>query len=226
MIPLEDDVCSRSFPAVTWFLVAVNVGIFVYELQLGPRLDGFFEQYGLIPARLFAAGSPRDLAPVLTSMFLHGGFLHVIGNMLYLHVFGDNVEDRLGHFRYLGFYLAAGFVAALTHAFLAPSSNVPMVGASGAIAGVIGAYFVNFPRARVVTAVPVFFFVHFVRVPAVLLLLLWFLLQLGSGAAVLEAGDAQAGVAWWAHIGGFVFGAALGLPLRRSRGRRRRWFPA
>ena len=220
MIPLQDDVRTRTFPVVPWLLLAANVVVFFYELRLGPGLDGFFAEWGLIPARLVAAENPAALVPLFTSIFLHGGLLHVAGNMLYLHIFGDNVEDRIGHLRFLGFYLAAGGVASLTHAFLSPGSTVPMVGASGAIAGVMGAYFVNFPRARVMTAVPIFFFIHFVRVPAVLLLLLWFLLQLVSGSAALEGGNAEAGVAWWAHVGGFVFGVLLGLPLRNSRRRR------
>ncbi|MGH7858068.1 MAG: rhomboid family intramembrane serine protease, partial [Candidatus Binatia bacterium] len=157
---------------------------------------------------------------VLTSMFLHGGLLHLGGNMLYLHIFGDNVEDRMGHGRFLGFYVFCGVVAALAQTFLFPVSRLPMVGASGAIAGVTGAYFVNFPHARVLTLVPIFFYVQMFYVPAIVFLLLWFVMQLAYGAASIGAEGAEVGgVAWWAHVGGFAAGIFLGRILVRRRRR-------
>ena len=219
MIPLRDDAPSRSWPFVTWALVAANVAVFAHEVRLGPAVEALFGELGLVPARFHAEADPVARAlPVLTSMFLHGGLLHLAGNMLYLHIFGDNVEDRLGHLRFLLFYLVCGAVAGLSQVVLFPASETPMVGASGAIAGVTGAYFVSFPRARVLTAVPVFFYVEIVRVPAVFFLLLWFLIQLAYGALSIGVVEGAAGgVAWWAHVGGFAAGMLLVRPLRRRR---------
>jgi membrane associated rhomboid family serine protease len=201
-------------PVVNYAIIAANVVVFLYEASLGNRADAFIVHWGLVPRHF-------GLANLLTSMFLHGGWLHLLGNMLYLYIFGDNVEDRLGHVRYLLFYLLCGFAAGGAQALSSPGSNLPMVGASGAIAGVSGAYFLFFPSARVVTLVPIFFFLQVMEVPAVFFLLIWFLWQLMSGVASLGSA-AGGGVAFWAHIGGFVAGMVLG-PTLRERNPQPRW---
>jgi membrane associated rhomboid family serine protease len=192
--------------------------VFLYTVSLGRAAEAFIFQYGLIP-RDFTVGA------LLTSMFLHGGWFHLIGNMLYLHIFGDNVEDRLGRGRYLLFYLLCGMVAGITQSVTNPGSALPMVGASGAIAGVSGAYLLFFPTARVVTLVPIFLFVQIIEIPAVFFLVVWFLWQLLSGVATLGDRAGMGGVAFWAHVGGFVAGMILG-PVLKQRGRRQlveRW---
>ena len=192
-------------------LIALNAALFVYELLLGSSLREFMLQWGFVPERLTLAlrfGDEPVVSAVLTlftSMFLHGGWLHLIGNMWYLWIFGDNVEDRLGHGRYVLFYLGGGLVATLAQYAAAPTSPVPTVGASGAIAAVLGAYAVTYPRARVVTIIPLFLFWPIVVLPALVVLGLWFVFQFFSGALAL-AWSAPGGVAWWAHIGGFLFG--------------------
>jgi membrane associated rhomboid family serine protease len=230
VIPLRDTVRAQSWPLVTYALIWVNVWMFLYELALGPELEPFVGTWGFVPARYFVLAElePDNWAarylPLLTSMFLHGGWAHLIGNMIYLWIFGDNVEDRLGHFRYLAFYLLTGLGAGLAHAYLHPDSIIPTVGASGAISGVLGGYLVLLPHARVITLVPLFFFFFdIVELPAVLYLGFWFLMQFASGAlAMVVAGDA-AGVAWWAHVGGFVAGMALAHVIRRRRSYPRVW---
>ncbi|MGH7818533.1 MAG: rhomboid family intramembrane serine protease [Candidatus Binatia bacterium] len=219
MIPIRDNVPSATFPFVTWTLIAVNVAVFGYEAQLGGAVERFFDEFGLVPVRFHSSDDAlARWLPVFTSMFLHGGLAHLVGNMLYLHIFGDNVEDRMGHGRFLGFYVFCGLVAALAQTLLFPTSRLPMVGASGAIAGVTGAYFVNFPTARVLTVVPIFFYVQVFYVPAIVFLLLWFVMQLAYGAAAIGVEGADAGgVAWWAHVGGFVAGMILGRLLVRRR---------
>jgi membrane associated rhomboid family serine protease len=210
VIPLRDTNPSRTTPVVNWALILVNVAVFLHETTLGGRLEAFIYTWGLVP-RDFEASR------LFTSQFLHASWMHLLGNMLFLHIFGDNVEDRLGHARYLGFYLVCGAAAGATQAVTHPAATVPMVGASGAIAGVSGAYFLFFPRARILTLVPVVFFIQLVEVPAVLFLLVWFLWQFLSGMATF-GGDPQAGgVAFWAHVGGFVAGAILGPTIRRRR---------
>jgi membrane associated rhomboid family serine protease len=194
-------------------LIALNILIFFKEITLTePELNRFFYVFGVIPARVeaqLAAGAPLlPLAlPFITAMFLHGNWFHIIGNMLYLWVFGDNVEDRLGHIPYLIFYLLVGTIGSIAHIIANPGSQVPIIGASGAIAGVLGAYFLTFPHARILTLVPLFFFITIIEVPALFFLLFWFLIQLlnGIGTAGLNANP----VAWWAHIGGFLAGAVL-----------------
>ena len=208
MIPLRDTIPSTRVPVVNYLIIAVNVVVFLYELSLGGNIEGFVRTHGLVP-RHFA------FVDLLTSMFLHGGFLHLIGNMLYLYIFGDNVEDRLGHARYLAFYLLCGMAAGAAQALSNPTSNIAMIGASGAIAGVSGAYFLFFPTARVVTLVPIFIFLQVIEVPAVFFLLLWFLLQLWSGIA--DLGAHTGGVAFFAHVGGFIAGMILGPVLRERR---------
>jgi len=201
---------------VTIGLIVANVLIYLHELALGPLLPRFVHAYGLVPARLVEwtalGGDPLDPArflPLFTSMFWHGGFLHLAGNMLYLWIFGDNVEDRLGHLRFLLFYVAAGAAAGLTHVALSPASTLPTVGASGAIAGVLGAYLVTFPRARVLTLIPIIIIPWFVEIPAFVYLVLWFVMQLLEGVGSLGAPVENGGVAVWAHIGGFVAGVVL-----------------
>lgn len=209
MFPLRDTIRSRTFPLVTYSLIALNVFVFLLEASLPPRgFERFLTVFGLVPARL-AGGHPLAWVTVLTSMFLHGSWFHLISNMWTLFIFGDNVEDRMGHLRYLAFYLLSGVAAALTHAFFFPDSRLPTVGASGAIAGVLGAYFVLFPNSRVITFVPWFFLPWFVEIPAVIYLGFWFISQVSSGLLSLGQLSAFSGIAWWAHIGGFVFGMLL-----------------
>ena len=230
MIPLGDSIRLRSWPIVTYALIGINVWMFLYELSLGLELDPFIRAWGFVPADYFAHASvdgggwvDRQL-PLVTSMFLHGGWTHLLGNMVYLGIFGDNVEDRLGHLRYLLFYLSAGIGAGLAHAHVHPESVVPTVGASGAISGVLGGFFVLFPHARVLTVVPlVFVFFHVVEMPAVLYLGFWFMMQFLSGALALAVAGEVGGVAWWAHVGGFVAGMALVPLVRRRRSYPRVW---
>jgi membrane associated rhomboid family serine protease len=220
VIPLRDTIPSETVPFVNLTLIAANAACFFYELSLGSHLPRFIETFGLVPAHVHLLG-PVVGVTLVTSMFLHSGWLHLIGNMLFLYIFGDNVEDRLGHVRYLVFYLLSGAVAGLAQLYAAQDSSLPMIGASGAIAGVSGAYFLFFPTARVITLVPIFFFVQIIEIPAVIFLLLWFFMQLFYGlATVAVQGGAVGGVAWWAHIGGFVFGLIAG-PVLAPRNRRR-----
>jgi rhomboid family protein len=228
MIPLRDINPSQRRPIVNVALLVANVLLFLYELMLGDHLQGFLLSAAFVPARAFApaaagGGVGYGVASALLSMFLHGGWLHVGGNMLFLWIFGDNVEDRLGHFRYLVFYLLCGYAAALSQALADPTSTVPAIGASGAIAGVLGAYVVLYPRARIVTLIFLGFFIDFIQVPAFVYLPLWFLMQFFSGLASLGARTAgQGGVAWFAHVGGFIAGPVLLYLLGGGRWRRRR----
>ena len=215
MIPLHDDNRHQMFPWVTVALIIANVAVFLYELTLGPRLPVFFNQYGMVPAtvsRQLAAGQYQTVAlNFITAGFIHGGWLHLGGNMLYLWVFGDNVEDRMGHGRYLFFYLICGAIALTTHLLLTPLQQTATIGASGAIAGVLGAYLVLFPRARVSTLIPLIIFFPVVELPAAVLLGFWFIAQLANGLSATAAS-----IAWWAHIGGFIGGVLLvGLFRRR-----------
>ncbi len=226
MFPIRDSVPSRRTPVVTWTIILANVFVFVFfELPLAPReLRAAFYTWGLVPARYFDPDwierlrDPPGYLPFFTSMFLHGGWLHLIGNMWILAIFGDNVEDRMGKARYLAFYVVSGLFAGALHAWTSPASPIPTVGASGAIAGVMGAYFMLFPRARVVAVVPIFFYPFFFTLPAVTYLLFWFLMQLWSGALALAGPAHVGGVAWWAHVGGFAAGALFyGFFLERPR---------
>ena len=204
-------------------LIVACAATFLFELSLGPYLERFIRVYGFVPARFFGflaarGGTALALKSVLFSMFLHGGWLHLIGNMWFLWIFGDNVEDVLGHMPYLLFYLACGGVAAVGQAMMAPSSTMPMVGASGAIAGVLGAYLVWFPWSRVRTLVVLVVFFTVIDIPAPVFLMLWFVVQFFSGTLALAfAGPAAGGVAWFAHVGGFLAGALVALMMRRSR---------
>ena len=208
MIPLRDDIPSSTFPIVNYILIAINVIVFGFELSLGQSLNEYIFNHAVIPAQAVSAGfTVEQFAKMTATMFFHGGWLHLLGNMLYLWIFGDNVEDSMGHFKYLVFYLLTGYLATFAHIFFFPHSNIPLVGASGAIAGVLGAYLVLFPRARVLTLVFVFVFIQIIYLPAILFLGLWFVLQLVSGA--VSFGQVGQGVACWAHVGGFVAGIAL-----------------
>jgi membrane associated rhomboid family serine protease len=221
MFPVGDDNVRGSHrPWVTWALIAINVVVFFYELSLG--LDGlqqFVNDYGTVPTQIVQG---RRLYTLVTSMFLHGGWLHIISNMWFLWVFGDNVEDRLGHVRFLLFYLVCGVAAAATLVLITPAATVPTIGASGAIAGVLGAYFIFFPTAQVIVLLPIFIIPLFFPVPAVLFIGFWFVMQFFTGTLSL-ASSAQAvgGVAWWAHVGGFLTGAALCRVFAARRPRRR-----
>ncbi|MBZ5728459.1 MAG: rhomboid family intramembrane serine protease [Acidobacteriia bacterium] len=218
MFPLRDTQPSNSRPVVTVLLIVVNILVFLFEFSLGDyERNAFIATYGLVPDRL-------HLASVFTHMFLHGGWLHVLGNMWFLWIFGDNVEDILGHGKYLAFYLLCGVAAAVTQIFFSFDSRVPMVGASGAIAGVMGAYLIKFPRARIVTLAFIFFFVTTFDIPAWVMLIYWFAIQLFSGVGSIGYSQAnQGGTAFFAHVGGFVAGIVLiSLMATRQRYSRRR----
>ena len=215
MIPFRDNIQSRTFPVVTVSLIVINSLVFFYELSLGQNLQSFFYDFGVVPTTVVQwPGSGQTLSsvtvPYFTSMFLHGGWFHLIGNMWYLWIFGDNVEDRLGHGRFALFYLLAGLGAGVVHTILNYYVAIPTVGASGAIAGVLGAYLILYPFARVLTLIPIFVFWQIIEIPAIIVLGIWFIMQFLSGAGSLARTDPSAGgVAWWAHIGGFVIGMLL-----------------
>ena len=208
MIPLYDTVRTRKFPFINLLLITVNVLAFLYELQLGPAaLERFIFTWGLVPADL-TSNLASAWMTIFTAMFLHGGWFHLLSNMWFLYIFGDNVEARLGGVRYLIFYLLSGVAAVFLQAYLLPASSVPMIGASGAIAGVLGAYLISFPRSRIASLVPILFIFTIIEIPAVIFLVLWFLSQLYSGWFAMQGASAS-GIAWWAHIGGFVFGVIM-----------------
>jgi len=205
MIPILDTVQSRNPAVVTWGIILLNALAFVYELALPPELrDDLVALLGMVPARL--RSEPDAWWTVLTCMFLHGGWMHFLGNMWMLYLFGDAVEDRLGSILYLIFYLLCGLAASLTHFLTHPLDSTPTIGASGAIAGVLGAYFLMFPTARIITLVPILFFPFLFEIPAVVFLGIWFVSQLFSGTLSLVNPQAYEGVAWWGHIGGFLAG--------------------
>lgn len=213
MLPIRDTVRSTSFPIVTWLIIAVNALVFFYEISLpSAQLNALIMSFGLVPGRLnlgdplLLIQNPIPLITFLTHMFMHGGWLHFLSNMWILFIFGDNVEDRMGSLRFLVFYLLCGFVGALAQAFVAPKSPLPAIGASGAIAGVLGAYWALFPKAKVVNLVPLFFMPLFIEIPAIFYLGFWFVSQIYFGLISQPNSGLTGGVAWWAHIGGFVFG--------------------
>ena len=234
MLPLKDDIPTRTVPVVTIGLIAANILVFLYQasLQLGDdpvaarAAQAFVFEFGLIPCRLTGACEvpadfPHPAATIFTSMFMHGGFFHIFGNMLYLWIFGYNVEDTLGHGRFLGFYLASGVAAALAQTLVGPSSTAPMIGASGAVSGVLGAYLFLFPYASVLTLIVFGFFIRIVRIPALFVLGFWIVVQFLNGLITFgtsRAGEGpEGGVAWFAHIGGFLAGVALLYALRPRR---------
>ena len=230
MIPIRDTIASKNYPVVNNTIIGINVVLFLFELSQGANLDRFVYIYGLVPARYsmpqissyFTTG--QQLLSFLSFMFLHGGFWHLLGNMWFLYIFGDNVEDRLGPFRYLVFYLLCGITSGLFHLLLNLHSNMPTIGASGAIAGVMGAYLILYPHSKILTLIPIFFIPYFLEIPAAFFLGFWFVLQFLNAAG--SHGNIG-GIAWWAHIGGFVFGIVflkifLALPETGVSGKMRR----
>lgn len=223
-IPLKDHIKRRSFSISTTALILANVCVFLYELSLGRGLNSLVFTFGIIPARytslpaLIGNGLNGFFVPIFASMFLHGGWLHLIGNMLFLFVFGRSLEDRFGHLKFLFIYFLSGFGAAITHIIMNAGSRIPTIGASGAIAGVLGAYFVCFPGAKITTVIPLFIIFWTVEIPALLILGYWFLIQFLMGFQMLEIESASSGgVAWWAHVGGFLIGIFLAFSLRARR---------
>jgi rhomboid family protein len=226
MIPLGDSEATRRLSPVNTTVIIVNIAIFALELQGSSAL--LVTRFALVPARIshlqwtWPGAAAAALATLVTSLFLHAGVLHVAGNMLYLFVFGPAVEGRLGHARFIGFYLAAGIIACLAMVAMAPQSPIPVIGASGAIAGVLGGYFVLYPGGHISTVLPASFMLRRVEVPAILYLLIWFALQLYLGISSGPGGPLLGGVAWWAHVGGFLFGVAAAPLVARKPARRRR----
>ncbi len=222
MIPLRDTNRSRHFPVMNWILIIANVLVFVFEIGLpNNQLNDFINTYALVPSRL--QSQPVTYAvTIFTSMFMHAGWFHILSNMWVLFIFGDNIEDRMGPIPYLVFYLLGGTAAALLQTYVGAGSNVPVLGASGAIAGVLGAYMILFPSARVVSLVFIVFFITIIEIPAIIFIGFWFITQLFSGLAAVGAAE---GVAWWAHVGGFLVGLALApLFARRSTPRQAEFF--
>ena len=223
MFPIRDTVRSRSFPFVNWMIIIVNVLVFFFESNLpSGAMDRFVQTWALVPARV-QPGNPLTWYPFFTHIWLHGSLFHLLSNMWMLFIFGDNVEDRLGSVRYLAFYALGGISAGVVQYFFTTHEAIPALGASGAIAAVMGAYLLFFPRSRVVTFVPVFLFGWFVEIPSVLFLGVWFLTQVFSGLAALGMPAGLGGVAWWAHIGGFLFGLLLAKPFCIGRCARRQY---
>ena len=227
MIPLNDNVRRQTFWISTFALIALNSAVFAYELSLGPAINQFIVTFGLVPARyttpqgaILFPGPAAFLVPVFTSMFIHGGWLHLLGNMLFLFVFGRSIEDRFGHSQFLLLYFVSGFGAAIVEVLFNMGSRIPTIGASGAIAGILGAYLVSFPTARITTLIPLLIFFWIIRIPAFLILVYWFVIQFIAGQQMLTIESAtKGGVAWWAHVGGFVLGMilALAMPKRQRR---------
>ena len=226
MFPLYDQNPTRIFPVVTITFIAANILAFLYQLSLGSNGSFLVASYGMVPYELthFRDIHPKIGLPiqvtVFTSMFLHGGFIHVGGNMLYLWIFGNNIEDALGHTRFIVFYLVCGILASLTQTFTEPDSRIPMIGASGAISGILGAYLILYPKAKVMTLIIFFFFIRLVPIPAVVVLGFWILLQVLNGT---QTAPGEGGVAYFAHIGGFVAGLILILILKKQ-GYKGKWF--
>src|SRR3989338_3287551 len=215
MIPIRDKNPSGTFPYITIGIIVINVLIFLYELSLDSGLGEFIMKYAVLPLKIKHYSQDPDLTftsisfPFVSSMFLHGGFIHLIGNMWYLLIFGDNIEDKLGHFKFFGFYILCGIIASSVHVLFNSQSDIPCIGASGAIAGVLGAYMVTFPYARIVTVIPLFVFLQVIELPAMVVLGFWFVIQFFNGATSITASTSGAGVAWWAHIGGFAAGIII-----------------
>ena len=214
MLPLRDSIPSKSIPVVSYCIIALNAMVFFVETSLSSSggLDAFMFRYGVVPAHFM--GNPfLNWNTLVTSQFLHGGFAHILGNMWFLYIFGDNIEDVLGHVRFLAFYIVSGVAAALAQIYFNPASQIPMIGASGAIAGILGAYFIFHPHSRVMTLVPLGFYSRIIEIPAFFFLGFWFLMQTFSGTSALYvakvSGHDAGGVAWWAHAGGFAFGTTI-----------------
>lgn len=232
MIPLHDSEAPRRLTLTNTLLILANLTVFAWQLRLTHESGSTLIEFAMVPAHITSFGAHLHvgayepggaaLVTLVTSLFLHAGWLHVVGNMLYLFIFGPAVEERMGHLRYLCFYLAAGIAAGLAMVAMGPESRVPVIGASGAIAGVLGAYFVLYPGGRILTLVPFFVIPQLVQIPAILYLLVWFAIQLYLGLVSGARGPLVGGVAWWAHVGGFFFGLALAPVLARASSGRRR----
>lgn len=218
MIPLRDDIPSRRRPYMNYILIGLNILVFIYELSLGKGVRFFIRDFGTVPYEITHYPGLLTYSTVITSMFLHGGFDHIIGNILYLWIFGDNVEDAFGHFGYVGFYFLSGIVGSAAHILTAMNSKVPTIGASGAISGILGAYFILYPRAKVLALIPLGFFLRVTLLPASIFLGFWILLQVFLGFASLP-GAGGGGTAWFAHIGGFIPGVIIGSLVKQSRRR-------
>ncbi len=214
MLPLKDDIRSSSRPIITYAILLINIFVFIFELSLGSSLNVFIKNFGATPYYIFHPTNILSYLSLFTSMFIHAGFMHIFGNMLFLWIFADNVEDRLGHAKFIGFYLICGIAGALLHTVTSPNSIVPMVGASGAISGVLGAYVLLFPRARILALIPFGFFLRIAYLPSYIFLGIWFLYQFLFGVSTIGT---RGGVAYFAHIGGFVAGLLLAIPFRKKK---------
>ncbi len=215
MIPLKDEIKSYSKPIITYIILSINILVYIYEFALGYNKQAFIYQFGTIPYDLFNPAGFYPYLTVLTSMFIHANFMHILGNMLFLWVFADNVEDRLGHIKFAIFYLVCGIGAVFLHSITTPNSKIPMVGASGAISGILGAYVIFFPRARILSLIPLGFFLRIAYLPSLFFIGIWFLYQFFLGFVSMGVGGG--GVAYFAHIGGFIVGLLFSLPFRRPR---------
>jgi membrane associated rhomboid family serine protease len=211
MFPLRDSQPSGTIPFVTYLIIAINVLLFLFEVSLGDQdLSAFLKNFGLVPEDFLQQFGPYQVFTLFSCMFLHGGWMHLISNMWALFIFGDNIEDKLGHFGYFIFYLLCGVCAGLTQVFMSQGSAVPTIGASGAIAGVLGGYIISYPTARVLTAIPIFIVIRLVEIPASVYLGFWFISQFFTGfASIAKEPGEEGGVAWWAHVGGFIAGLIL-----------------
>jgi membrane associated rhomboid family serine protease len=216
MIPIRDQIPTRRVPYINYILILANIGVFLFQFLAGPNEDALVYEFALIPYNFVNSLSIGNISDIFTSMFMHAGLAHIAGNMLYLWIFGDNIEDSMGHGKYLLFYLVGGTVASLTHIITNPSSQIPTVGASGAIAAVLGAYLVLYPQSRVLTIIPLGFFIRMTLIPASIVLGMWFVLQLFSGVFSLGGPDVG-GVAFWAHIGGFLTGVVVAKLMGKQR---------
>lgn len=226
MIPLRDTIRSYSFPVVNWSIILLNGAVFLYQVSLpSTQLQTFIRSFGMVPSRI-SLTDPASLFTLFSNMFLHGGWFHILSNMWILYIFGDNVEDWMGSGRYAIFYILSGLAANSIQLLFAQGSNIPVIGASGAIAGVLGGYFLLFPRAKVTTLFLLFIFPWFIDIPAILYLGFWFVSQLYSGFSSLSvpSGAAMGGIAWWAHIGGFTFGLLMVNIFKRRHRAYTRWY--
>jgi len=214
MIPLKDEIKSYTKPVITYIILGINIFVYVYEFSLGTYKENFIYQFGTIPYDLFNPAGINSYLTIFSSMFIHANFIHILGNMLFLWVFADNVEDRLGHIKFIIFYLICGIAAVFLHSITTPNSKIPMVGASGAISGIMGAYVVFFPRARILSIIPLGFFFRIAYLPSPFFIGIWFLYQflLGLVSISIKGG----GVAYFAHIGGFIAGFLFALPFKKS----------
>ena len=208
VIPLKDENPSKRFPVVTVTLIAINLAAFIYMLSLGKGAEQLVYRMGVVPRNIVSVGLPA-YPTLFTSMFLHGGWAHILGNMLYLWIFGDNIEDFLGKIKFIVFYLVCGFIASFAHILTQASSQIPTIGASGAISGILGGYILLYPKARVLTLIPLGYFIRVIKLPAVAVLGIWIFIQFFSGLISLPGSAGKGGVAWFAHIGGFIGGLAL-----------------